>query len=61
MNKLNVTVKNMTIIYVDELKLGRGYIVSWMTGFNDLFKLEKSEIQYNSREKCKEFCLGTNN
>lgn len=51
----------MTIIYVDELKLGRGYTVSWMTGFNDLFKLEKNEIQYNSREKCKEFCLGTNN
>lgn len=43
-NKSNVTVENMTIIYVDELKLGRGYTVSRMTGFNDLFKLEKKRF-----------------
>lgn len=38
---MNVTVKSMTIIFVDELKLGRGYTMSWMAGFNDLFKLGK--------------------
>lgn len=35
--------------------------MSWMAEFNDLFKLEKNEIQCNSRDKWKEFCLGTNN
>lgn len=35
--------------------------MSWMAEFNDLFKLEKNEIQCNSRDKCTEFCLGTNN
>lgn len=33
-NDMNVTVNNVTIIYVDDLRLNRDYTVSCMTGFN---------------------------
>lgn len=33
-NDMNVAVNNVTIIYVDNLKLNRHYTVSCMTGFN---------------------------
>lgn len=37
-NDMNLTVNNVTIIYIDDLRLNRDYTVSCMTGFNESSK-----------------------